>query len=93
METVVGVGNIGFPSSPVFGINSNIAVRAKLAREMKVLSCENMEAPTVVSLLFWNHVWKQYTDENSQMCYRIFTEAEKIYASHAMILICKFILK
>jgi len=56
METVVGVGNIGFPSSPVFGINSNIAVRAKLAREMKVLSCENMEAPTVVSLLFWNHV-------------------------------------
>lgn len=56
METVVGVGNIGFPSSPVFVINSNIAVRAKLAREMKVLSCENMGAPTVVSLLFWNHI-------------------------------------
>ena len=42
METVVGVGNIGFPSSPVFGINSNIAVRAKLAREMKVLSLSNV---------------------------------------------------
>lgn len=61
METVVGVGNIGFPSSPVFVINSNIAVRAKLAREMKVLSCENMGAPTVVSLLFWNHIWSPWS--------------------------------
>lgn len=56
MEAVVGVGNIGFPSSLVFGINSNVAVRAQLAREMKILSCENMGVPRVVSLLFWNHI-------------------------------------
>lgn len=41
METFVGVGNIGFPSSRVLGINGNIAITAKLSREMRILSHEN----------------------------------------------------
>lgn len=54
METFVGVGNISFLSSLVPGINGNIAIRAKLSREMRILSDENMEVPRVVSLLYWN---------------------------------------
>lgn len=54
METYVEVGNIGFPYFLEFGINGNIAITAKLSREMRILSHENMEVPTVVSLLCWN---------------------------------------
>jgi len=54
METFVGVGNNGFPSSLVFGINGNIAITAKLSREMRILSRDNMEVPPGVSPFYWN---------------------------------------
>lgn len=54
METFVGVGNVSFPSSLVFGINGHIAITARLSKEMRILSHENMEVPPVVSLLYWN---------------------------------------
>lgn len=54
MESFIGVGDIGFPSSLMFGINGDIAITAKLSREMRILSYESTEVPPVVSFLYWN---------------------------------------
>lgn len=53
MKPFIGVGYIGFPSSLIFGISGDIAITAKLSREMRILSYESKEVPPVVSLLYW----------------------------------------
>lgn len=52
METFIGVGNIGFPSSLIFGISGVTAIAAKLSTEMRILSYESTEIPPVVALLY-----------------------------------------
>lgn len=57
METFIGAGNIGFPSSLIFRISDDTAITAKLSREMRILSYESREVPPVVSLLYWSETW------------------------------------
>lgn len=54
MKPFMRVGYTGFPSSLIFGISGDIAITAKLSREMRILSYESTEVLPVVSLLYWN---------------------------------------
>lgn len=41
----------------IFGISGDIAITAKLSREMRILSYESTEVPPFVSFLYWNETW------------------------------------